>query len=141
MRSRGRREIGLPAPALDRIASDFPLPFRERVGGRVNVLGRDLPPGGRRPPRPRREPAPDSSRLPPPPPARMDEPSFRQWAAGGRALAELAAAIAGAYFKASPDVLPALAGAQMGEWAHPGERLYKATWKSISLASTFFALS
>src|SRR3972149_935799 len=51
MRSRGRREIGLPAPALDRIASDFPLPFRERVGVRVNVLGRDLPAGGRRPPR------------------------------------------------------------------------------------------
>src|SRR3989304_267048 len=66
---------------------------------------------------------------------------FRDWAPGGRALAELAAAIAGAYFKASPDVLPALAGAQMGEWAHLGERLYKATWKSISLASTFFALS
>ena len=71
----------------------------------------------------------------------LDEAGFRHWAAGGRALAELAAAIAGAYFKASPDVLPALAGAQMGEWAHLGERLYKATWKSISLASTFFALS
>src|SRR3989304_2756405 len=71
----------------------------------------------------------------------LDEAGFRQWAAGGRALAELAAAIAAAYFKASPDVLPALAGAQMGEWAHLGERLYKATWKSISLASTFFALS
>src|SRR3989304_4409413 len=87
------------------------------------------------------EAGPDYSRIAPLLLARMDEASFRQWAAGGRALAELAAAIAGAYFKASPDVLPALAGAQMGEWAHLGERLYKATWKSISLASTFFALS
>src|SRR3972149_2029277 len=71
----------------------------------------------------------------------LDEASFREWAAGGRALAEPAAALAAAYFKASPDVRPVLAVAQAGEWAHLGERLYKATWKSISLASTFFSLS
>src|SRR3972149_1396994 len=37
----------------------------------------------------------------------LDGAGFRHWAAGGRALAELAAAIAGAYFKARPDVPPA----------------------------------
>ena len=73
--------------------------------------------------------------------AKMDEASFRRWVGAGRALAELAAAIAGAYFKASPDVLPRLAGPQASEWAHLGERLYKATWKSISLAGAFFTLS
>lgn len=72
---------------------------------------------------------------------RGDEASFRRWAAAGRSLAELAAAIAAAYFRASPDVLPLLVGAQVGEWAHLGERLYRATWKSISLAGAFFTFS
>ena len=73
--------------------------------------------------------------------AGLDEASFRQWANSGRALAELATPIAGAYYRSSPSVLPQLAGAQVGEWARLGESLYKATWKSISLASEFFMLS
>ena len=71
----------------------------------------------------------------------LDAASFQQWAATGRTLAELATPIAGAYYRSSPDVLPQLAGAQVADWAHLGESLYKATWKSISLASEFFLLS
>ena len=71
----------------------------------------------------------------------LDETAFKAWVAGGTALAELASAIASAYFRASPQVVPQLAGPQVGEWASLGEKLYKATWKSISLSSEFFALS
>ena len=71
----------------------------------------------------------------------LDDAAFQQWAATGRALAELATPIAGAYYRSSPNVLPLLAGAQVVEWAKQGESLYKATWKSISLASEFFLLS
>src|SRR6476620_4258788 len=71
----------------------------------------------------------------------LDEAAFKAWVEGGITLAELASSIASAYFRASPEVVPQLAGPQMAEWAALGERLYKATWKSISLASEFFALS
>src|SRR5438105_3571466 len=71
----------------------------------------------------------------------LDEAAFKAWVAGGITLAELASSIASAYFRASPEVVPQLAGPQVAEWAALGERLYKATWKSISLASEFFALS
>ncbi|HEY7269968.1 MAG TPA: hypothetical protein VH951_09090, partial [Dehalococcoidia bacterium] len=69
----------------------------------------------------------------------MDAPTFKQWAHSGRDLSELSSAIAGAYFRASPTALPHLAGVQIAEWAGLGHRLYKGTWKSISLASDFFA--
>jgi nitric oxide reductase NorD protein len=69
----------------------------------------------------------------------MDAPTFKQWVRSGRDLAELSSAIAGAYFRASPTALPHLAGVQIAEWAGLGQRLYKGTWKSISLASDFFA--
>ena len=71
----------------------------------------------------------------------LDDAAFARWAATGRALAELATPIAGAYYRSSPQVLPMLAGAQVTDWAKQGESLYKATWKSISLASEFFLLS
>jgi hypothetical protein len=69
----------------------------------------------------------------------MDQPTFKQWVRSGRDLSELSSAIAGAYFRASPTALPHLAGVQIAEWAGLGQRLYKGTWKSISLASDFFA--
>jgi nitric oxide reductase NorD protein len=69
----------------------------------------------------------------------MDAPTFREWVRCGRDLSELSSAIAGAYFRASPTAMPHLAGAQIAEWAGLGQRLYKGTWKSISLASDFFA--
>jgi nitric oxide reductase NorD protein len=71
----------------------------------------------------------------------LDGASFQAWAVAGRALAELATPIAGAFYRSSPEVLPRLAGAQVSDWARLGESLYKATWKSISLASEFFVLS
>jgi nitric oxide reductase NorD protein len=69
----------------------------------------------------------------------LDEQTFSRWAQSGRDLAEMSAAVAGAYFRASPTALPHLAGAQISEWSLLGQRLYKGTWKSISLASEFFA--
>src|SRR5690606_17282001 len=57
------------------------------------------------------------------------------------ALAELATPIASAFYRASPDVVPHLAGPQVADWAKLGESLYKATWKSISLAAEFFILT
>src|SRR4029078_4018996 len=52
-------------------------------------------------------------------------------------LAEMAPAVAAAYFRASARALPYLTGPQIAEWACVGKRLYKETWKSISLASDF----
>ncbi len=69
----------------------------------------------------------------------IDRSTFRLWAAAGRDLAEMSSAVAGAYYRASPTALPHLAGAQIGEWSEMGKRLYRGTWKSISLASDFFA--
>ncbi|HEX5370293.1 MAG TPA: hypothetical protein VFY10_12835 [Dehalococcoidia bacterium] len=71
----------------------------------------------------------------------LDDAGFVRWAGSGRTLAEMASAIAAAYFRASPGVVNRLAGPQIEEWAGLGERLYRATWKSISLASEFFAQS
>lgn len=87
------------------------------------------------------EPSADYFRLAPSIVLSLDEASFRQWVATGRELAEHASAIASAYFRASPAVLPILTGGQVREWAYLGDRLYKATWKSISLASEFLNLS
>jgi nitric oxide reductase activation protein len=71
----------------------------------------------------------------------LDDAGLRAWVETGSALAELAAPIGVGYFRASPAVLPRLAGAQLREWARLGERLYRSTWKSISLAAEFFLLS
>jgi len=71
----------------------------------------------------------------------IDSATFDIWTQAGRDLAETSAAIAGAYFRASPTSVPHLAGAEIAEWAGFGQRLYKGTWKSISLASDFFAES
>jgi hypothetical protein len=71
----------------------------------------------------------------------LDEPTFDVWTGAGRELADLSAVVAGAYFRASPTAIPHLAGSQISEWAALGERLYKGTWKSITLASDFFSHS
>src|SRR3990172_3657110 len=47
---------------------------------------------------------------------RLDEASFRAWVGQGRQLIELAAPIASAFFRASPNVLPLLPASQIGEW-------------------------
>ena len=72
---------------------------------------------------------------------RLDEAGLQQWLEAGRGLSELASPVSAAFFRASPTVLPRLAGPQVREWAQLGQHLYKATWKSISLATQFFDLS
>src|SRR5438445_10480075 len=69
----------------------------------------------------------------------VDAATFRAWTSAGKDLAEMSAAIAVAYFRASPTTLPHLTGPQIAEWETLGKRLYKGTWKSISLASEFFS--
>jgi hypothetical protein len=71
----------------------------------------------------------------------LNEQALRQWVEAGSGLAELASPISAAFFRASPQVLPRLASSQVREWADLGHRLYKATWKSISLASELYDLS
>ncbi len=68
-------------------------------------------------------------------------PAFEQWAAGGRELAAGSSLVAAAYFRASPGSVPYLAEQQIPEWAGLGQELYKGNWRSISLATVFFAAS
>src|SRR6478672_3586034 len=67
----------------------------------------------------------------------LDAATFAIWIDTGEELAEMAPAVAAAYFRASAGALPYLTGPQIAEWAGLGKRLYKGTWKSISLASDF----
>ncbi|MCH8065754.1 MAG: hypothetical protein IIC90_08010 [Chloroflexi bacterium] len=66
-------------------------------------------------------------------------PAFRRWVHAGRDLAEHSSVIAAAYFRAGPRVVTYLDEHQLTEWAMLGRHLYRGHWKSISLASTFFA--
>jgi hypothetical protein len=65
--------------------------------------------------------------------------AFRRWVHAGRDLAEQSSVIAGAYFRASPRAVAYLEEAQLTDWAMLGRHLYRGHWKSIALASTFFA--
>ena len=65
--------------------------------------------------------------------------AFRRWVRNGRDLAEHSSVVAGAYFRASPRTVAYLDEERMTEWARLGQRLYRGHWKSISLASLFFA--
>ena len=66
--------------------------------------------------------------------------AFRRWVHAGRDLAEHSSVVAGAYFHASPGSVAYLNEHKMTEWAMLGQRLYQGQWKSISLASMFFAI-
>ncbi|MEX0786872.1 MAG: hypothetical protein WD939_09560, partial [Dehalococcoidia bacterium] len=65
--------------------------------------------------------------------------AFRRWVHAGRDLAEHSSVVAGAYFRAGPRVVRYLDEHQLTEWAMLGRHLYRGHWKSISLASMFFA--
>ncbi len=65
--------------------------------------------------------------------------AYRRWVHAGRDLAEHSSVIAAAYFRAGPDVISYLGEHQLTEWAMLGRHLYRGHWKSISLASAFFA--
>ena len=63
------------------------------------------------------------------------------WARRGRALSSDSPVIASSFFRATPGVLEHLPLDQLGAWANLGKSLYKGTWKSSSLSSTYFEAS
>ncbi|MDZ4278815.1 MAG: hypothetical protein U1B78_06730, partial [Dehalococcoidia bacterium] len=65
--------------------------------------------------------------------------TFRRWVHAGRELAEHSSLVAAAYFRASPRCVAYLDERQLTEWAMLGRHLYRGHWKSVSLASMFFA--
>ncbi|OGO53277.1 MAG: hypothetical protein A2148_09125 [Chloroflexi bacterium RBG_16_68_14] len=69
----------------------------------------------------------------------LSPPAFRRWVHAGRDLAEHSSVVAAAYFRAGPAVVAYLDEQRMTEWAMLGRHLYRGHWKSISLASMFFA--
>ena len=66
---------------------------------------------------------------------------MREWCDVGVGLMDTSPALAGALFRASPQVLPHLAVAQAPDWASQGQSLYKGTWKSGSLSAQYFDVS
>ena len=69
----------------------------------------------------------------------LTDAAFRRWVHAGRDLAEHSSVVAAAYFRVSPRAVPYLDEHRITEWAHLGRHLYRGHWKSISLASMFFA--
>src|SRR3990170_8197964 len=65
--------------------------------------------------------------------------AFRRWVHAGRDLAEHSSVIASAYFRSSPRAVAYLDEQRIAEWAMLGQHLNRGHWKSISLASMFFA--
>ena len=63
------------------------------------------------------------------------------WAHFGRDIAEQSSIVAAAYFRAGPESVGLLTPEELKRWAAAGQRLYQGNWKSISLASLFFAVS
>ncbi|MCH7699266.1 MAG: hypothetical protein IH865_10065 [Chloroflexi bacterium] len=70
---------------------------------------------------------------------KLEPAAFRRWVHAGRDLAEHSSVVATAYFNAGPRAVEFLDEHQITEWAMLGRHLYRGHWKSISLASTFFA--
>ncbi|HET9200999.1 MAG TPA: hypothetical protein VFO84_08505, partial [Dehalococcoidia bacterium] len=71
----------------------------------------------------------------------LNFPAFQAWVRCGRELVEQSSVISAAYFRASPGVARYLAGWQIGDWTALGQRLYKGTWKSISLSAQYYQSS
>jgi hypothetical protein len=71
----------------------------------------------------------------------LNFPAFQAWVRCGRELVEQSSVISAAYFRASPGVVRYLAGWQIGDWTALGQRLYKGTWKSISLSAQYYQSS
>lgn len=66
---------------------------------------------------------------------------MREWCDVGVGLMDTSPALAGALFRASPQVLPHLAVTQATDWSAQGQSLYKGTWKSGSLSAQYFDVS
>ena len=63
---------------------------------------------------------------------------FLRWGECGSGLADEAAALAVAYFTASPATMSKLRSRHIESWASLGRSLYKGTWKSSTLSTRFF---
>ncbi|MCH8196023.1 MAG: hypothetical protein IIB12_08100, partial [Chloroflexi bacterium] len=73
--------------------------------------------------------------------ARMAFPQLLSWARWGRSLSADSPVVSSSFFRASPQVLNYIEPESIGRWATYGKSLYKGTWKSSSLASTYFESS
>src|ERR1700694_4594350 len=85
------------------------------------------------------EAAAEYYRVSPPVLQALSPAAFRRWVHAGRELAEHSSVVATSYFRASPRAVTYLDEQHMTEWAGLGRHLYRGHWKSISLASMFFA--
>jgi nitric oxide reductase activation protein len=85
------------------------------------------------------EAAAEYYRVSPPVLQTLSPSAFRRWVHAGRELAEQSSVVATSYFRASPRAVTFLDEQRMTEWAMLGRHLYRGHWKSISLASMFFA--
>ena len=66
---------------------------------------------------------------------------FEEWARSGESICEDSSTVATCYLISSPLVLKKLRARHVAEWATMGQRLYKGTWKSSTLACKFFESS
>ncbi|MBI3743320.1 MAG: hypothetical protein HY261_03440, partial [Chloroflexi bacterium] len=72
---------------------------------------------------------------------RMPFKHVLSWARWGRALSADSPVVSSSFFRASPDALSRITPDDIGQWATIGKTLYKGTWKSSSLAATYFEVS
>ena len=63
------------------------------------------------------------------------------WARWGRSLSSDSPVIASAFFRGTPEALNHIRQEDLFHWANLGRGLYKGTWKSSSLCSTYFDMS
>ncbi len=68
-------------------------------------------------------------------------PFLLHWMHWGNRLAQASPVLAGAYFRASQEMLGALSPRSLGDWAQMALTLYKGDWRSTSVASRFLELS
>ncbi len=68
-------------------------------------------------------------------------PQFTTWARWGQALSTDSPIISSAFFRGSAEALNHLGVDELFQWANLGKGLYKGTWKSSSLCSTYFDVS
>ncbi len=73
--------------------------------------------------------------------ARMPFPQVMSWARWGRSLSADSPVVSSSFFRSSPEALSYIGPEEIGRWATYGKSLYKGTWKSSSLASTYFEVS
>ena len=66
---------------------------------------------------------------------------FVKWMSCGSKLCEESPTLATAYLEASPGAMSKLRSRHIEEWADLGDKLYKGTWKSSTLACNFFSQS